>query len=167
MHKNSYFQGTEKPHKYKSDPMNEKLRNTKDRQVKQLLQVFYRNYDYIEPKPEDNKSHTSPGAGLYQNLQKYKSVSEFLNKKRKKNRQYRRIAMLKMLIKMAEGNEKSIDENNLTDPYEDEITPIPFAPAEPSPIGLLDGIYPKSDLEENFPGNLDYGMRNDHYFVDS
>ncbi len=75
LNKQAYFQGTEEPtpkkKKYKSD----KAIVVQPRFKNQL----FKNYDYIE-------NPTGPGAGLYQNLDKYKSVSDFLKKKRERNK---------------------------------------------------------------------------------
>jgi hypothetical protein len=56
------------------------------------------------------------------------------------------------------------DQNNLTDPYENTGIEIPFPPAEPSPIGTLDGIYPREDLEGKSVSNLYYGVLDEHQF---
>lgn len=112
--------------------------------------VFFRNYDYKDDP-------TGPGTGLYQNLDKYKSVSDF--RKRKKRIKQRKKAYLQILAK--------IDSNNLFDPYEDQgVSPMPYAPAEPAPIGMLDGIVPHSDLEGKSPSNLYYGVMETHFADD-
>ena len=43
-------------------------------------EVLFKGYDYGDPP----QSATSPGGGFYSNMHKYKSVSDFLKKKRKK-----------------------------------------------------------------------------------
>ena len=40
---------------------------------------FFKNYDYVE-------NSTGPGAGFYQNMHEYKSVKDFLDKKKKRNK---------------------------------------------------------------------------------
>lgn len=56
---------------------------------------LYRNYDLYETGP----GSLGPGAGLYQNMHKYKSVSDFLKKKRKKKIKLRKEALLKLCNK--------------------------------------------------------------------
>ncbi len=44
--------------------------------------VFFSNYDYTEEDPDE----TSPGGGLYHGkMDKYKSVKDFVEKRRKEN----------------------------------------------------------------------------------
>jgi hypothetical protein len=43
--------------------------------------IIHKNYDLY-----DNNDKTSPGGGFFQNMHKYKSVKDFLNKKRKRNK---------------------------------------------------------------------------------
>lgn len=51
---------------------------------------FFRNYDYGGP---DEPSDTSPGRGLFNGpMDKYKSIGEFLDKKRKARRKKKSIA---------------------------------------------------------------------------
>lgn len=59
------------------------------------------------------------------------------------------------------------DNNNLQDPYEDQdITPLaPISPAEVAPIGMLDGIYPKEDLDGKSVENLYYGINESHEYA--
>lgn len=152
LNKLSYFQGgggenepTPNKKKYKIDPLQDHLRNHVDRQVKEPLQVFYKNYDLYDT------GDPSPGKGFYSDMEKYKSISDFRTKKRKKKMKERQATFLHFLVKVAE------DQNNLTDPTEGQVTPIPFSPAEPNSLGLLDGIYPKEDLEGKPVTNLYYG----------
>lgn len=45
--------------------------------------VFFSNYDYTDEGPNE----TSPGGGLYHGpMDKYKSIKEFLSKRRKNNK---------------------------------------------------------------------------------
>lgn len=50
----------------------------------------------------------------------------------------------------------------LTDPYDGQITPIPYPPAEPAPMGMLDGIYPQEDRENKSVSPLYYGIMETH-----
>jgi hypothetical protein len=127
---------------------------TEDKKDKNKL-VFFRNYDLY-----DTPEKGGPGTGLYSG--KYKSVEEFRNRKKKqKKKQKKRAFLLKMLLKLANK-----DINKITDPTNDTTTPIPYPPAEVSPIGMLDGIYPKSDLEGNQTSNLYYGIMETHMAED-
>jgi len=44
-------------------------------------EVFYNNYDLYASEKEPG-----PGAGFYQNMSKYKSVSDFIRRKRKRRK---------------------------------------------------------------------------------
>lgn len=112
---------------------------------------FQKNFDY--------------GSGFYSNMDKYKSLADFRKKKRKKKMKKRRAFFISLIHKLAENKEKG-DINNLTDPTEETTTPIPFNPAEPNTIGLLDDIYPKSDLEDKPVSNLYYGRLETHFVDD-
>lgn len=131
----------------KKDPKQDYLSDHQSGHIKEPVMVFYQNYDTYETGP----GKQGPGAGLYQNMDKYKSVTDFRSKKRKKKIRKRRAEFLQILLKLAG------DKNNLTDPTEDTVTPMPFSPAEPAPLGMLDGIYPKEDLEGKPVTNLYYG----------
>jgi len=74
----------------------------------------------------------------------------------RKNRRKRRLAMLQLLLQAS-------DTNYLVDPTE-EIFNIPYNPAEISPMGILDGMYPQEDLEDKPAGNLYYGVSDTHWF---
>lgn len=158
-----YYQGTEEPtpkkKKYKVDPMQDHLRDKEDRQVKEPLQVFYKNYDLYDTDGVDGPAKQGPGTGLYQHMNEYKSVADFKKKKRKKKMQERRAAFLFILSKT--------DVNKIITPEDEIANPlIPYAPAEPAQIGVLDGIYPKSDLEDHPVGNLYYGIMETHLVDD-
>jgi hypothetical protein len=108
---------------------------------------FQKNFDY--------------GSGFYSNMDKYKSLADFRKKKRKKKMKKRRAFFISLLYKMAENKEKG-DNNNLTDATEDVLTPILADPAIPNTIGLLDDIYPKTDLDDKPVSNLYYGRLETH-----
>lgn len=124
--------------------------------------VFYKNYDLYDTEGVDGPAKQGPGTDLYQNMEKYKSVADFRKKKRKKKIKKRQAQVIRMFQVLAEK-----DSNNLTDPYEDTVTPMPFAPAEPAPIGMLDGIYPQEDLDGKPEGDsLYYGVLETHLVDD-
>jgi hypothetical protein len=59
--------------------------------------VFFKNYDYVNDP-------SGPGKGLYQDMTKYKSVSDFRKKKRKQ--QKRRQSMLNILLQTSDKLEQ-------------------------------------------------------------
>ncbi len=124
--------------------------------------VLFKNYDLYEVEPTD----LGPGTGFYQNMDKYKSVDDF--RKAKKKRKERLIEKRKAFFKCIEltASKKTEDDNDLVDPTELTTTSIPFSPAEVSPIGMYDGIYPKEDLEGKPVTNLYYGRVETHYADD-
>ena len=82
LNKKSYYQGTEEPppgkKKYKSDPaivIQPRFEN-----------FFPHNYDLYETEGVDGKAKHGPGAGWNSILNNYKSVKEFLDSKRKRNK---------------------------------------------------------------------------------
>lgn len=52
----------------------------KDNHVKPSENVIYQNYDLYDT------GGTGPGAGFYQNMHKYKSVTDFLRKRRNRRK---------------------------------------------------------------------------------
>lgn len=51
----------------------------------------------------------------------------------------------------------------LTDPMAGQITVQPYPPAEPSPIGMTDGLYPNEDFESKPDGSpMYYGILETH-----
>jgi len=74
---------------------------------------FFSNYDYAGPQDADE---TSPGTGLYGDMSKHKSVTEFLDKKRKDNKMISASTSIKQLLanatkfqKIVLGQEVSMD----------------------------------------------------------
>lgn len=145
--KNSYFQGTEEPAPKKKKYKSEKAAPVQTR-FKELL---YKNYDLYETPGVDGKAKQGPGEGLYQNLDKYKSVSDFLKKKRKKKRAQRRQALLSILLKQA------ID-FPIDDQISDPILGDSGTYSDSVPIGgQLDEYLPLNDFEDKNPTQLDFG----------
>jgi hypothetical protein len=102
---------------------------------------------------------TSPPIFFRNNdLGEYQERIKEKSKKKKRRIKKRQAALLQMFISQA-----TQDKNHLTDPYEFSVTPIPFAPAEPAPIGLNDGIWPISDMEGRSYNNLYYGILEEHF----
>ncbi len=133
---------------------------------KEQPRVFFKNYDLYETEGVGGKDKApSPGAGFYQNMNKYKSVADFLKKKRKGQKR-RKMALLYAIMYPDTVVGKKYSSQ---DPYEDQnITPLaPLSPAEIDPIGLLDSIYPQSDLEGKGPENLYYGRLETHEYAAS
>lgn len=100
---------------------------------------FRKNYDY--------------GEGFYQNMQDYKSVKEFLKKRKKKNKKTAvTTKILKLLLKQA------IDfpvDDSFRDPIQlEENTSIQTA----LPMGgLTDEYLPENDAEDKMPTTLNFG----------
>lgn len=70
---------------------------------------WFRNYDYGGP---DRSSKTSPGRGLYNgSMDKYKSVTDFLNKKRDGNAKSKRSFMVNQLVRYASEFESLVDQS--------------------------------------------------------
>src|ERR1700690_127738 len=144
--KKSYFQGTEEPTPKKKKYKSEKATTVQTR----FKEPLYKNYDLYETEGVDGKAKQGPGAGLYQNLDKYKSVSDFLKKKRKKKAARRR-ALLSILIKQ-----------RIVFPIDDQISD-PFLGdsgtySDSVPIGgQLDEYLPLNDFEGKDPTPLDFG----------
>ncbi|HWZ21351.1 MAG TPA: hypothetical protein VNW06_01785 [Cytophagaceae bacterium] len=159
--KSGYFQGgggenepTPGKPKYKKEPL--KKDDTKARGL------LFRNYDLYNTKGVDGPGKVkTPGTGLYQHMNEYKSVSDFRKKKRKKAMLYRQMALLTAVAEPESVKEKKYKDSNNIDANED-VTPIPISPAEVSPIGMLDGIYPKEDLDGKSVENLYYGRLETH-----
>lgn len=115
---------------------------------------FYQNYDLYETEGVNGKAKQGPGTGLYQNMDKFKSVSDFLKKKRKKRSKKAaiRIKILKAILKQA------IDfpvDNSFKDPISPEENTsiqvaLPFG-------GLADEYTPVNDQEDKSVDKLNFG----------
>lgn len=131
--------------------------------------VFFKNYDYANT-PEKG----GPGKGLYNGeMDKYKSVGDFLKKKKQRNRKRRKMALLLAITfpKFAKDktfkSEEGDDENDIQDPYEEQGMELnlPVSPAEVSMLGMYDGITQKDDLDGKPMSNLYYGVLETHEFA--
>jgi len=80
--------------------------------------LFFKNYDLYETEGVNGPPKQGPGSGFYQNMDKYKSVSDF-RKKKKKLMKKRKLALLSVILKNA------IDNNSIDFPIDDSITGIP------------------------------------------
>ncbi len=80
--KKAYYQGTEEPTPGKKQYKSDKAILNQPR----FEEPLYKNYDLYEVPGVDGKAKHGPGTGLYQNLDKYKSVKDFIDKKRKRNK---------------------------------------------------------------------------------
>jgi len=82
MKRKAYFQGTADPkEKRKPDKLPVSRKNLDVRSPK--IYTWFTNYDYSDEDP----SETSPGGGPYHGpMDKYKSVKDFLDKRRKKQK---------------------------------------------------------------------------------
>lgn len=135
--------------------------------------VFFQNYDLYETEGVNGPPKEGPGAGLYQNMQKYKSVADFLKEKRKRKQKMlkRRKALLQAILiataDVKKEKEKEEDKNNIEDPSEEyDNYSIPVPASDINPIGLLDNMYPGPDLEDKPVTNLYYGRLETHYAKD-
>ncbi len=150
--KEAYFQGATGDAPEKKRPKDKPY----DPEDTMARGVLYKNYDLYAVEPTD----LGPGTGFHQNMDKYKSVADFREAKRKRNEH--KAKTRKALFKCIELQASKKDMNNLVDPTEGQVTPMPFSPAEPAPLGLYDGIYPQEDLENKPVTNLYYGRLETH-----
>jgi hypothetical protein len=158
--KYGYFQGTEEPAPKKQKYKPEKAIVVQPR----FKEPFYHNYDY-------GKSTTGPGQGLYSNLNKYKSVSDFIKEKRKENSDKYKADDL--WIEDSGKNKKkqsdyrlymlySIIKEAIDYPIDDQINPI--IPSEESgayidsvPFSYSDKYLSTDDFEGKSVDQLDFG----------
>lgn len=153
--------------KYKPEPINHD--DTKARGV------FFRNYDLYDT------GGPGPGTGLYQHMDEYESVADFRKKKKKENERKKRMALFESfmstttkpqtirsekiakILNMVDIFVKSASDCNCLDfAHEEHDTQLPFNPAVPAPLGLIDSMYPEEDLEGKPVTNLYYGRLETH-----
>jgi hypothetical protein len=155
----AYYNGTEEPtpgkQKYKpEDKILDKAR---------FKEPFYRNYDLYNTEGEH-----SPGAG-YHDLQKFKSVKEFLEHKRKKNKQKYKAEVFEQKSdgkKVKKSSSlKRLEIYNLikqgidfqSDDYKNFVGDSSFEFSDASPSGYLDPYLMEDDDEGKSPDKLDFG----------
>lgn len=168
--KKGYFQGgggvnepAPKKKKYKSDKAIVMQPRFKE--------PLYHNNDLYDVPGVDGKAKHGPGAGFYQNMDEYKSVSDFINQKRnshkyeaddswieddgsisKKARMDRRLGLLYLIIK-----------NAIDFPVDDQIGSGSImggsgTVSDSVPIGgMTDEYTPENDFEGKSPDQLDFG----------
>lgn len=173
--KSAYFQGTEEPtpkkKKYKSEPALVMQPRFKE--------PLYNNYDLYDTEGVDGPAKHGPGTGLYQNMDKYDSVSDFREKKKKNKEKYKAEDLYKhddgSISKSKEKKRKraqrrkallmvlASDENNIDFLVDEQIKSAPIlgengVVSDSVPIGgLLDKYLPKYDFEGKSPADLDFG----------
>lgn len=136
--------------------------------------TFFRNYDYSDDP-------SGPGVGLYHGaMDKYKSVKDFIDKKKKRNKKRTNRAKMAVLLAITcpdavAGRVYKKDTNDLQDPYEgppnenaadkpSESSSFPYNPAEVNPIGVYDSIIPHEDWEFHPTHNMYWGIQESHNF---
>ena len=81
-------------------------------------EVFFKNYDYgQQTKSEKENTKLGPGSGFYSNMDKYKSVKDFINTDRKMKRKQRK----KKLAFLCLAKDKNDEEIDLADIPEDVL----------------------------------------------
>lgn len=111
--------------------------------------VFYKNYDLYETEGVDGPAKQGPGTGFYQNMHKYKSVSDFIKKKRKRNSRKRKLALLSI----------ACDINHIDFPTDNINSTIPGF-QNPSQVGIVNNINPELTDEDGHTVNkLYYGTK--------
>jgi hypothetical protein len=139
--KESYFQGTEEPKKYKKEkaPLNQP----------RFKEPFYKNYDLYDTEGVDGEPEHGPGSGLYSHMKDYKSVKDFLDKKRNKtNKVAERMICLYNLVK------NSFDNNFIDFPTDEQIKSSPILADKGSYLDSIPmgGVYDKGMANPDFEG---------------
>lgn len=110
--------------------------------------VFYRNYDLYETEGVDGPAKQGPGTGFYQNMHKYKSISDFRKKKRKEKARKKKLALLRI----------ACDCNLIDFPSDTIQNTIPFDGV--TPISMLDSMNPlPTDGEGHTVNKVYYGNK--------
>jgi hypothetical protein len=172
MIKQAYFQSGDK----KNDPTPKKKQYKSDTAIvvqPRFEEPLYRNYDLYNTEGENGPPKHGPGAGLYQNMDKYKSIEDFRKKKKKLNykaedkyiqddgkitskRAERRLELLKIFAGLDSNNlEEDIVDNQI---QSDPILGGNGTVADSNLTGGLTDVYvPPPDPEDKTPDKLNYG----------
>lgn len=76
-------------------------------------EVIYKNYDYgQQTKSEKENTKLGPGSGLYENLDKYKSVKDFVDTDRKMKRKQRKSDLNSILDSLLKSQTDEVVEKN-------------------------------------------------------
>ena len=110
--------------------------------------VIFKNYDLYDV------GNSGPGAGFYQNMDKYKSISDFLKKKRKKSIK-RKLSLAKLIyndVKYLNSVidiylKASVDDNYIDFTTDDSVTILPFD--ETNQVGGIADIQQTGPADEN------------------
>lgn len=117
------------------------------------LDQFFQSYDLYDVN--DDKR---PGTNIYNNLDKYDSVSDFLNDSRIKNKKKETEELY--MLPSGKIKKKKISRAHLLSlafdfPLENQITPMPFGQSDFFG-GMGDIYFQTHDFEGKSPDNLDY-----------
>lgn len=88
-------------------------------------EVFYKNYDYgTQTKSNKENTKLGPGTGFFENMDKYKSVKDFINTDRKMKRKQRKkkLAFLCFAEDLTEIPEDVLHDGDKKESEEDEIS---------------------------------------------
>lgn len=170
--KQGYFQGTEEPTPKKKKYKSEKAIVVQPR----FKEPFFKNYDLYETEGVDGPAKHGPGTGLHQNMGKYKSVKDFIEQKRKRNKnkykaedswiedteanRKKRISKMKTRAKLLSKITKVAIDFSIDDYFDPNVTEI----QNDNPVGkanimggYLDKYLTMDDFEGKPPSTLNFG----------
>ena len=144
--------------------------------------VFYRNYDLYETEGVDGPAKQGPGTGFYSHMDKYKSVSDFREKKRKEKARKKKLALFSiacdcnLLDFPSDSIQNDIPTTSTSIGVFDNMNPLPTdgeghtlnkvyygnddnsGPNDFNPLGTNDGNDKPIDEEPNETKNNYYGI---------